>query len=78
MPYKPKRPCSRSGCPKLTDGRFCEEHTKEEARRYERYDRDPETRKRYGINWKRIRDIYIAELGIKRDRLSAVLLTELR
>ena len=30
MPRKPKRPCSFPGCPKLTEGRFCEEHEKEE------------------------------------------------
>ena len=41
MPRKPKRPCSFPGCPKLTDGRFCEEHEKQENRRYEKYDRDP-------------------------------------
>ena len=60
MPYKPKRPCSHPGCPKLTDGRFCEEHAKEEAKRYERYQRDPAARKRYNRTWKRIRDRYIA------------------
>ena len=37
MPTKPKRPCSYPGCPKLTDGRFCEEHAKTEAKRYEKY-----------------------------------------
>ena len=41
MPRKPKRPCSFPGCPKLTEGRFCEEHEKEENKRYERYDRNP-------------------------------------
>lgn len=60
MPYKPKRPCSHPGCPKLTDGRFCEEHAKQEAQRYERFDRDPIVKKRYGRTWKRIRDKYIA------------------
>ena len=59
MPYKPKRPCSYPGCPKLTASRFCEEHTKEEAKRYERYQRDPAVKKRYGRTWKRIRDRYI-------------------
>lgn len=59
MPRKPKRPCSYPGCPQLTDGRFCEEHKKLEAKRYEMYDRDPETRKRYGRTWKRIRYQYI-------------------
>lgn len=60
MPYRPQRPCSHPSCPKLTDGRFCEEHAKEEAKRYERYQRDPAVKKRYGRMWKCIRDHYIA------------------
>lgn len=59
MPYKPKKPCSYTGCPELTDGRFCEKHSKEEAKRYEKYQRDPLAKKRYGRTWKRIRDLYI-------------------
>lgn len=59
MPKKPKRPCFYPGCPKLTEGRFCEEHSKKESRRYERYERDPEVRRRYGRAWKQIRDRYI-------------------
>ena len=61
MPRKPKRPCSYPGCPKLTDGRFCEEHAKQEAKRYEKYDRDPATHRRYGRAWKRIRDSYVSQ-----------------
>ena len=61
MPRKPKRPCSHPGCPKLTDGRFCEEHARQEAKRYEKYDRDPATRRRYGRAWKRIRDSYVSQ-----------------
>jgi len=61
MPYKPKRPCSHPGCPKLTDKQFCDEHAKQNAREYEKYRRDPETRKRYGRAWKRIRDRYISQ-----------------
>ena len=60
MPKRPKRPCSHPGCPKLTDGRFCPEHEKQETVLYEKYDRDPSTRRRYGRAWKRIRDRYIA------------------
>ncbi len=60
MPRKPKRPCSHLGCPKLTDGRFCEEHAKQEAKRYEKYDRDPAVRRRYGRAWTRIRNRYAA------------------
>ncbi len=59
MPRKPKRPCSYPGCPELVKGRFCKKHEREEARRYEKYQRDPETRRRYGRAWKRIRDRYI-------------------
>lgn len=61
MPYKPKRPCSFPDCPKLTDGRFCEEHQKQENKRYEKYDRSPEMKKRYGRAWKRVRDRHIAQ-----------------
>ena len=61
MPKKPKRPCSYPGCPKLTDSRFCEEHAKAEAKRYEKYDRDPAVRRRYGRAWKRIRDSYVQQ-----------------
>ena len=61
MPKKPKRPCSYPGCPRLTDGRFCLEHEKQENKRYEQYDRSPEVKKRYGRVWKRIRDSYAKE-----------------
>ncbi len=59
MPRKPKHPCSYPGCPELVEGRFCKKHEQEERRRYEKYQRDPETRRRYGRAWKRIRDRYI-------------------
>lgn len=59
MPYRPKRPCSYPGCPNLTDGRFCGEHARREARRYERFQRDPATRKRYGGVWRKIRAAYL-------------------
>ena len=59
MPYKPKRPCSHPGCPNLTYGRFCEEHEQEENRRYERYERNPATRKRYKGKWPQIRKMYV-------------------
>lgn len=60
MPKKPKRPCSHPGCPKLTDGRYCEAHQKQEDQWYEKYQRDPATRKRYASAWRRIRTAYIA------------------
>ena len=77
MPKKPKRPCSYPGCPRLTDGRYCEEHAKLEAKRYEKCDRNPASRRRYGRAWKRIRDRYAAahplcELCLKEGRLTPV------
>jgi 5-methylcytosine-specific restriction protein A len=61
VPYKPKKPCAYPGCPKLTDGRYCAEHAKEEARSYNRYERDPESNRRYGRMWKRVRAAFLAE-----------------
>lgn len=59
MPYKPKKPCRHHGCPKLTNGRYCEEHAKLEAKRYNKYERDPETNKRYSGSWKKIRAAFL-------------------
>ena len=60
VPNRPKRPCSHPGCPRLTNSRFCDEHAKQEAQRYERYQRDPGMKKRYGRAWQRVRERFIA------------------
>ena len=60
MPYMCKRPCSYPGCPRLTNGRYCEEHQKEMNRDYEKRLRDPDTKKRYGRSWERIRKQYVS------------------
>jgi 5-methylcytosine-specific restriction protein A len=60
MPYKPMKPCAHPGCPNLTNGRYCEKHAKEEARRYNRHGRDPLTNKRYGRKWKKVRAAFLA------------------
>ncbi len=61
MPYRPKRPCSYPGCPRLTDGRYCEEHQKIITSHYNRHERDPESKRRYGRAWRRIRDGYLSK-----------------
>lgn len=61
MPRKPKHPCGYPGCPKLTDGRYCEEHASVMSKQYEKYGRNPEAKKRYGRAWKRIRDKYASQ-----------------
>ncbi len=58
MPRFPKKPCSRPGCPKLTDGTYCEEHGKQIMQQYEQYVRDPLRSKRYGKRWRDIRKAY--------------------
>ena len=61
MPRKPKQPCAYSGCPKLSYGRYCEEHRKAVNKVYEKYSRDKAVRRRYGRVWKLIRDSYVKE-----------------
>jgi len=61
MPRRPKHPCSHPGCPNLSDKRFCKEHEKTANQQYEKYERNPQTRRRYGRAWKRIRDKYVSQ-----------------
>ena len=60
MPSKPKKPCAFPGCPKLTDGRYCEAHRTQARRQYDRYARAPDVSQKYGSAWKRARDRYAA------------------
>lgn len=60
MPRKPKRPCRYSGCPKLADGVYCEEHAKLMNRHYNHFTRGYDSGGRYGSTWKKIRNRYIA------------------
>ena len=60
MPYKAKKPCAHRGCRELTASRYCEAHAKQEAKRYNRSDRDPESNKRYGRTWKQIRAAFLS------------------
>ena len=61
MPKRPKRPCSYPGCSQLAEcgDRYCDEHKKQTNHEYNKYRRDPETKKRYGKEWRSIRDLYI-------------------
>ena len=61
MPDKALKPCAHRGCPELTRSRFCPAHQKLENQRYEKFQRDPATHKRYGRNWKAVRALYVAE-----------------
>jgi 5-methylcytosine-specific restriction protein A len=60
MPHKPKKPCRYPACAKLTNNRYCEEHKKEMDKRYNKYQRDKDTNKRYGSAWRKARKKYIS------------------
>ena len=60
MPRKPKRPCSYPGCGKLTDDRYCDEHEQITEHQYNQYLRDPDTNKRYGRAWKKLRARFLS------------------
>lgn len=77
VPRSPKKPCAYSGCPRLTDRRFCQEHEKLDRDRYNKYERSPDVNRKYGRAWKRIRDRYAAahplcEQCLKEGRLTSV------
>lgn len=61
MPIKPKRPCAYPGCPELVHGQYCVLHQKEMNKQYELFRRNPETAKRYGRSWRKIRNKFIQE-----------------
>ena len=54
MPMKPKKPCRHPGCPKLTDGLYCEEH---EA--LHRGDRASSSKRGYNRQWQKARVRYL-------------------
>ena len=75
MPSKPLKPCKYPGCPKLTSGSYCEEHAKKVASDYNHYTRSANHNKKYGRQWKRIRDRYakahpLCERCLKEGRLT--------
>ena len=61
VPRAPKKPCHYPGCPRLTESYYCEEHAVKARRQYDKYERSPNTNKKYGRAWKRIRDRYSKE-----------------
>lgn len=57
MPYKPKHPCGMTGCPELTDKRFCPKHEKQNDKIYNTYYRDKGADKFYQSDaWRRLRE----------------------
>lgn len=60
MLRKPKKPCPYQGCPELVEeDSYCKKHQRDVNRYYEKYKKDPLTKKRYGSKWRKIRNRYI-------------------
>ena len=56
MPKKPKKPCGYPGCPKLTDGQYCDEHKRLRDKEYNQYGRDEISKNFYKTQiWKAVR-----------------------
>ncbi len=79
MPRRPRRGCAAGGCPRLAveDGQYCEEHQRLAAQQYNKYTRSPDTNKKYGRAWVRIRHRYaskhpLCEMCLKNGRYIAV------
>ena len=62
MPYKPKKPCAYPGCPKLTNGKYCEEHKKMMDKQYDQYMRSrPAYDFYHSKEWRKKRENYLIE-----------------
>lgn len=60
MPRKPKRPCAFPGCPNLTEKQYCQQHEKEQNKRYNKYERRPDVNIKYGRAWRKVRGRYVS------------------
>ena len=54
MPLKAKKPCAKIGCPKLTNGGYCEEHKKLMENKYEN-ERETASERGYNSQWAKVR-----------------------
>ena len=59
IPRKPRSPCRFSGCAELTETPYCKKHYKVMNKLYDLYQRDPESKKRYGTKWRKIRNAFV-------------------
>jgi 5-methylcytosine-specific restriction protein A len=60
MPRKPLKPCAYPYCPNLTRERYCSEHKTLANREYNQQ-RSVETSQRYGYQWTKIRQLFLAK-----------------
>ncbi|ALC92070.1 HNH endonuclease [Bacillus sp. FJAT-18017] len=58
MPSKPKRPCSKPGCPNLTERKYCNQHKPVENNRYDNH-RGTAAQRGYDSRWRKTRLGYL-------------------
>lgn len=63
MPSKAKRQCKVFGCKNYARGNeaYCEEHLKQDNKKYNSYLRKYDANERYDSRWNRVRNIYIKQ-----------------
>ncbi len=77
--FKPFKPCSKPGCPRLSKDRFCPEHTKQENERLENK-RGSASERGYDANWHKVSEMHLREFPLcteceKQGRAIAATLT---
>ena len=60
VPSKARKPCAHHGCRELTRDRYCPTHAKEHMKQYNRQQRDPTSKNRYGRHWREVRAAYLS------------------
>ena len=55
MPKRCGRPCSKAGCPKVVDGKYCDEHQQHKSS-----SRRTSTQRGYGYRWQKARKVYLS------------------
>lgn len=58
MPSKPMKPCSKPGCPALTEGQYCSEHGRSVQQRYDR-ERGTAAGRGYDHKWRKAREGFL-------------------
>lgn len=56
MPIKPKKPCKHAGCPRLTNGHYCDQHAKLHIN-----DRESAFERGYNNGWKNASKRFLAK-----------------
>lgn len=64
MPTAPKHPCSKAGCPNLTDRKYCPEHApiqaSEDSEKAWRTSKETASTRGYGARWRKLRLMILA------------------